>query len=99
MDTTTKPEVGMGATEILGSDKYAYTIVKVCTPRKILVQQDTATRTDDRGDSTNQEYSYERNPEAPLVSVTLRKNGQWRKSKEDILFRLGVRREYYDYNF
>jgi len=38
------PEVGMGATEHVGSDRYRvcrpYTIVEVITPRKIVVQRD-----------------------------------------------------------
>lgn len=50
------PEVGMGATEVVGSDRYPYTIVKVVNPKKIVVQRDDYRRTDNNGQSELQTY-------------------------------------------
>ena len=96
------PEVGMGATLILWSDRHAYTVVEVKSPRTIIVQRDNAKRTDNLGMSESQEYSYTPNPNAPKEVFTFRKNGRWvekGKSIRNSPLVLGIREEYYDYYF
>ena len=93
------PTVGMGATELMWTDRHAYTVVKVCTPRKVMVRRDTATRTDKNGWSEDQTYTFEPGKEGYDEAVTLRKDGKWRGSNGGSLFTLGRRDEYSDPNF
>lgn len=90
------PEVGMGATICLWSDRHACTIVKV-TPSQVHVQADKATRTDKNGMSESQEYSYERQPSAPVEIFRKTKRGY--RNKGGSYLSIGVRREYYDFSF
>lgn len=97
------PEVGMGATMVVGSDCYPYTIIEVCSPRQIIVQADQYRRKDKRGPFTEQqEYNYTPNPQAPKQVFTLRKNASWHRLGESMkgcsLF-IGHRRAYQDPSF
>jgi hypothetical protein len=97
------PAVGMGATELCYTDRHAYTIVEVVSPKEIVVQQDTAIRTDKNGMSESQDYRFEANPNAKRVTVTLRKNGRWvvkgESAKNGTCYAVGGRSEYHDYSF
>ena len=101
------PEVGMGATILMWTDRHACTIVKVVhngwlPPKKIAVQRDHAKRTDDRGMSDAQSYEYSPNTEAPIEWFSLRKDGAYVKVGASIngyRLRIGDRKEYYDYSF
>lgn len=97
------PQVGMGATELLFSDRHPYTIIKVNSPKKITLQQDRAVRIDQNGLSEIQEYRYEPDTQGPTRVATLRKNGRWITQGESIkngaAFALGYREEYYDFSF
>jgi hypothetical protein len=70
-------EVGMGATKYVGSDRYPFTVVKILSPKRIVVQMDKATRTDSNGLSEQQEYQYEPNPNGSEYTISLRKDGRW----------------------
>jgi hypothetical protein len=98
-----KPEVGMGATELLYTDRHACTIVEVVNDKTIVVQADNSRRTDSNGMSECQSYEYSPNPNAPKVTVTLRKNGRWVRKGEGMkngtTFAVGGRDEYHDYSF
>jgi hypothetical protein len=98
-----QPEVGMGATELCYTDRHAYTIVEVCNPKTIVVQQDKSIRTDNNGMSDSQSYRYEADPQGNKHALTLRKNGRWVKRGESMrdgrTFVIGLRSEYYDYSF
>lgn len=98
-----EPEVGMGATHILHSDRHAYTIVEVVSEREIVVQRDIATRTDNRGMSDAQSYIFEPNPDAPRITLTKRSNGHWYakgvRTTEGSPYIIGVRTEYFDFSF
>jgi len=73
-----RPEVGMGATILMWSDRNPATIVWVSPSGKtIKIQQDTYRRTDQNGISEAQSYEYSRNPEAPVETARLTKRG-WR---------------------
>lgn len=95
------PEVGMGVTRLGWSDRRPYTIVKVISPKKIVVQEDDAKRTDDNGMSECQTYEYTRNDKNPEVTLTLRSYG-WRQvgdGKNGEGWRIGERSRYHDYSF
>lgn len=101
------PEVGMGATEVMWTDRHAYTVVAVLSPRKVVVQRDTATRTDRDprtglpyyGDS--QSYDFAPDPDGRTVAVSLRKDGRWRQvgGSGGSVFVIGHRSEHFDYSF
>ena len=101
-----KPEVGMGATELMFSDRHACTIVEVSKSGKQLwVIQDKATRTDNNGMSESQEYTFEtvEDKGTNRQHYKLRKNGCWVQAggsmKNGTRLLVGKRDEYYDYSF
>lgn len=95
-----KPEIGMGATECMFTDRHPYTIIDISkSGRVITVQRDTATRTDLNGMSSSQVYTYTSNPDGTIKKLSFRKNGQWRVVNSSEIFVIGSRREYYDYSF
>jgi len=97
------PVVGMGGTRTVGSDRYPFTVVRVISPTRCIIQEDTASRTDRNGLSESQEYTYAPNPAAPEVEISLRKNGRWYRKGDDIswgsAYALGMRRAYHDPSF
>lgn len=93
-----KVEVGMGATELCYTDRHPFTVIEIKSPCRILVQEDTAIRTDDNGMSESQTYTYERNPNGEIRELIKTKKG-WKEFKEDTRFLIGYREEYYDYSF
>lgn len=97
-----EPEVGMGATILLFSDRHAATIVEVSDDkRSITVQRDWAHRTDKGGFSETQEYRYEFCPANPCQEFTLRANGRYVLKGENLrqgrTLLIGKRDEYYDF--
>lgn len=92
-----KPEVGMGATIMMYTDRIAATIIKV-TAKSITVQEDVSTRVDNNGMSESQEYSYKSNPKGQIQVFRLRKRGGYRNKDGDGLL-IGDRDHYYDYGF
>jgi hypothetical protein len=109
-----EPEVGMGATILMYSDRHAGTIIKVERKNKKLyieVQEDHATRTDNYGMSDCQSYSYAPNPKGEKNLFRFNeKNQKWERvyvNPETSRFCkdnscgliIGKRMEYYDYSF
>ncbi len=93
-----RPEVGMGATILMWSDRNPATIVWVSPSGKtIKIQQDTYRRTDQNGNSEEQSYEYSRNPDALVETARLTKRGWRLKGGGGIL--LGRREEYRDPTF
>ena len=102
------PEVGMGATIMMYTDRHAATgavldLSGMGDIKCIGIRRDKAIRIDGNGMSTEQRYRYEPNPSAPLEFYTLRRNGCWvkkgEKSHNGTAIVLGVREEYHDYSF
>jgi hypothetical protein len=102
------PEVGMGVTECMWSDRHAYTVVEVYKNKKgvvkeIVVQSDRVIRTDTNGISESQNYRYEPDPNGGKKTVTLRKNGRWITQGDPLKggtgWMIGERCEYYDPSF
>lgn len=114
METSRQPEptVGMAATKTSYSDRHAGTVVAFDKKSGIVsVQLDHAKRTDNRGMCDSQEYSYERNLDAPIYNFKRRKDGRWCEgytSSETNRWRfldggngliLGVRDHHFDFSF
>lgn len=93
------PVVGSGATVLMYSDRHAATVVEVLSPARVVIQEDTATRTDKNGQSESQEYAYTPNPNAPRQIVSLRKDKRWKIAKSNTVVRFGERDAYHDYSF
>ena len=100
---TIAPQVDMGATALMWTDRAAYTIIEVLSPTKIVVQRDTCKRVDGLGMTDSQEYEYTPNPHGSISRVTLRKNGKWitegQSMKDGTRWVIDSRMEYYDYTF
>lgn len=108
------PEIGMGATIIMYSDRHAGTVV-LATPVKgrefVTVQADKAIRTDDFGMSDTQSYRYERDPHGRGWNFRKDKTGRWTEVVRNLKTKrwnqveggagllLGERDTYHDYGF
>jgi hypothetical protein len=100
------PEVGMGATIAHWTDRTAATIVEIVRfktgkragqIKALIVQADHAARTDSNGMSDAQSYEYSRNPDAPRVTCTVTKHGQFKHGSDRLI--VGIRDEHYDFSF
>jgi hypothetical protein len=99
------PQIGMGATMLFWTDRWAGTITKV-KGNTLIWQRDTANRRLHEDESTfndSQSYDYLPNPNSPEYVFTLRKNGRWVKKGETMYggtkLSIGHRTEYYDFSF
>jgi len=75
-----EPAFDMGCTMTLYSDRHAGTVVAVPAKDRILVQEDTAIRTDSNGMSDSQTYRYEKNPRGKLFVFRKDGAGRWREA-------------------
>lgn len=92
------PEIGMGATILMWTDRHAATITWVSASGKsVRVQRDRAIRADQNGMSESQAYSYERDEQGKSMTFRMTKRG-WR-SPRGCGLAIGHRAEYYDYSF
>lgn len=97
------PEIGMGATLLAWSDRYAMTIHKV-ENKKLWASFDRAKRIDKNGISESQEYAYSNdNQDKPEFwkLFTLRKDDKWHEGTtlSGLILRIGIRQEYEDPTF
>lgn len=97
-----KPEIGMGATIIMYTDRYAATILAV-TRQGVYITEDIVTRTDKNGMSESQDYTYAPNPIAKMQVFTLRKTGRYVRRGEPMRggthLVIGTRDHYIDPSF
>ena len=97
------PEVGMGATQLMWTDRSAGTIIEVSkSGKKLVFQRDAVSRKDTNGMSDSQSYLYKRNSHGLTYEYSLRKNGRWVRVGDNFngpSLLLGHREEYYDYSF
>ena len=71
-------KVGDGATYMVGSDRYAGTIVEVSkTGHRVVWQFDRATLVSSTHFNECQEWAFERDPDARTVVFTRRKDGRY----------------------
>ena len=96
------PQVGMGASEQVGSDRYPYTIIEVVSDRKIVVRADAWRITSGSEHDGSARYIFSANPHGTERTLTLRKNGRWcqqRQGMRESLWGIGNRSRYYDPSF
>ena len=76
---TIKPKVGMGATYVIGSDRYPYEIIEVSKSGKAIWIRSMSTKpnADHGGIYGRQSYDYFSNPNGKIIKATLRKNGKF----------------------
>lgn len=98
--TSPVPQVGMGCTICMYSDRHAATIVRISPSGKtVYVQQDTATVVRGSRYDGTAEYSYEPDPTAPIRAFRLTKRGWRAGGKNGTGLLIGHRDEYYDPSF
>lgn len=92
------PYVGMPATICYVSDRYAATVVYVSkTGSKVVVREDTATRTDNNGMSESQTYEYTPDPNGTEHTFFRNSRGGYGARSKKLV--LGVKESYYDYSY
>ena len=92
--------IGMGATISCGSDSYPATLIQITqNGKRIVLQEDKATRTDKNGMSECQTYDYTEDSNGRIFIATLRKDGRYRITGTTQAVFVGKRRCYYDYSF
>ena len=102
------PEVGKGATILHWSDRSAYFVNFVSADgKKVTLERAKAVRTDGNGMSESQQYKYERDETAQIVTIVFR-HGKWREvstgwdgktNYNPVCIIFGTMQEYYDYSF
>lgn len=78
------PEIGMGVTELLWSDREPYEVIKVINEKKILIRSLGYERTDKNGICESQEYRFFSKPDGYVKTLVLR-NGKWRDLKKEMV--------------
>lgn len=97
---TSNPTVGEGATIYYYSDRKPATVVQVGrNGKRIIMQEDIATRIDKNGMSEVQSYEYKSDPNGEILIATLRKDKTYRLVGSKTLVSFGYRQKYYDYSF
>ncbi len=99
------PEVGMGVTECMWSDREPYEIVAVDDDRHITIRRLDYKRVDDNGMSECQDYEYFSNPDNMAIRLFKDKNGRWvRRVGRNGVDRssgwvIGFAERYFDFSF
>lgn len=94
-----KPAVGMGVTQVIGSDRYPGTISRVSASGKTFwFKRDNYKRTDRNGISESQTYEYSADPNCYETEVRRRKDGSWQEIGGGYV-NVGFRRAYLDPSF
>lgn len=93
---TDSPQIGMGCTVLMWTDRQAATIIDM-TPCTVLVQYDKVTPLH-KGMTDSQNWHCERDPNGTKRVFRLTKNG-WVNRKEGGTLMIGHRNHYHDYSF
>ena len=99
-----EPEVGMGCTNLMWTDRRAFTVICIRRDKRttVTIQQDNATRIDTNDTMSDaQVYTYEPDVDGHTVELTFR-NGAWREvgqGPRSTPFIMGYRSEYRDWSF
>lgn len=107
-----KPEVGMGVTILMWTDRKPGTVIDVnAVGDKIMVREDKAVRADSNGMSESQQWDITEDPAGALrwfnrddkgfwhEMVVNQRTGRLNRVKGGNGLRLGVRERYYDFSF
>lgn len=106
--TGPEPEVGMGATILMWSDRRPATIIGVTRfktgaragqVKTVTVRVDKATRVDSNGMSDAQSYTFEPDPDGAEYTFAATKSGGFKTPGGGYGLRVGSRSKYYDYSF
>ena len=92
--------IGMGATELMYTDRHAYEVIAIKDNRHVTVRKLDARRTDYHGISECQEYEYTSNQNNPTAELFKTKQARWVERigrRYGSTFVLGFAEEYYDY--
>lgn len=100
------PKVGEGATEVMWTDRKAYTVVEVSEDgKRVVIQRDKAIK-QFQGMTDSQHYTYEQD-EAGIKMELFFKWGHWRQYQPNhvegkyprVNMQFGIRDEFYDFSF
>ena len=99
-----EPEVGMGVTEMMWSDREPWEIIEVIDERHIVIRALDSKRIDNRGLSECQDYEYFSNENNRTARLFKTKKGQWRErigrnGLGDTKFVIGYADKYWDPSF
>jgi len=103
-----QPEIGMGCTILMWTDRTPGTIVGLRTFKTgknagkvsaVLVQEDNASRIDTNGMSESQSYTFTPNPEAPVLIFKAGRNAGGVFRGDVGRLRIGERGKYHDFGF
>lgn len=97
METVLEPQIGMGVTGYLWSDRIACTVIKITAKNRITVQRDDCTF-EPFPSGYAIEGSYTPNPNGQTYNLIRTKRG-WKEIGTETRFNLGVRAEYRDPHF
>ena len=98
------PEVGMGCTECLWSDRYPYEVIEVKDARHCTVRELDAIVVSGYTNDGSAEYRYESNPNGRTKTLFLTNKGRWvekvgRSWKGSSGWAIGYAEKYYDPSF
>lgn len=93
-----KPEVGMGVTMTPYSDCTPGTIIKIVSPKMVIVQKDSYKITRGSTHDGSAEYEISPDPNGSIIKFRLNKKG-WYSSTHGLKMSIGCRRAYYDPHF
>ncbi|MFM6944975.1 MAG: hypothetical protein ACKOXV_06830 [Bacteroidota bacterium] len=105
MIASNAPEVsiGTGATKLMYTDRYPFTVIDVINENTLVLQADDYERVDNNGMSDCQEYVFTQNPTNPTYIVTKRKNGYWVTKGQGLKngqhWSIGTRSRHFDFSF
>jgi hypothetical protein len=88
-----------GATLVVGSDRYPYTVVDISKAGNRVTIQADRFKVLHKGFTEDQSYEYSRNTEGQKILVSLRRDGKWKVAGESTLVVMGVRQAYIDPSF
>lgn len=91
------PEIGMGATGYMYSDRIACTVIAITAKNRITVQRDSC-EMESWPSGYAKEGSYKEDKDGQTYDLIKTKKG-WKEIGGTTRFRLGTRQEYYDPSF
>jgi hypothetical protein len=91
------PKIGMGATEIMGTDRYPFTIIQIASKNRLIVQADKYSAIG-TNTANNQNYEYKPDTNGKTEKLILTKYG-WKILGEPVYFKIGYRKAFYDWGF
>jgi len=92
-------EIGMGATRVMYSDRYPYTVIEVLSPCRIKVQEDFAKmKAGGTVLSESQDWEYFPDPNGDVETLIKTKRG-WKVLGREQRFAVGFREKFYDPTF